>query len=680
MIDRRLLAAAIGLALAPWAALAAGGTEETTAAAEADTAAAAGPMAEIEGLVPDMVNFFTTVTEYEQATGNRIASFQEAPMLAALVKAGELPPLEERMPPDPMVIVPLESVGTYGGSLRHGALSPVTAGAESWTARTQPLLMVHPSLQAIAPNAATGWDWNDDFSQLTVHLRPGLRWSDGDPLTADDFTFWYEDFLGNEQLVASRPASWRLLDSLERVDDHTVRLTFSRAYPSVLNILGTEARRYHEVPFLPAHFLAQFHVDHNPDAADLAKAEGHESWAQLFLSKWPVDVQQRMDPAIPTIDPWTMVEVDELGNKFFSRNPYYWKVDTAGNQLPYIDTQDRLLHENLEAVTSKIIAGELDYALQFTTMDNFPLYKEHEERGNYRTNLWYDGRGNVMLAIRPNFNHRDPVMRELFQELRFREALSVSLDRDEINEVIWRGLATPRAATVDPTVSFYEPWMGSNFIEYDVERANAILDELGLAWDDRQEFRLRPDGDTLSIHIDYYQLEEKMEVGVELIKQFWEEIGIKVGTRAVDGPLFGQRRRAGELDVFIWNFDQTTEIGFHGRPTFAMPPLDNAVDWNAWVESGGEQGEQPPAEVTRWMELAEEFQQYPMGHPRYMEIGTELLTVASNSLWDIGIAGITPKPMTVKANLRNVKGDGGLFIYSYRFWMIYHPEQWYYEQ
>ena len=236
--------------------------------------------------------------------------------------------------------------------------------------------------------------------------------------------------------MASRPGSWRLLEKLERVDDHTVRLTFSRAYPSVLNILGTEARRYHEVPFLPSHFLAQFHVDHNPEAADLAKAEGHESWAQLFLSKWPVDVQQRMDPAIPTIDPWTMVEVDELGNKFFERNPYYWKVDTAGNHLPYIDTQDRLLHENLEAVTSKIIAGELDYALQFTTMDNFPLYKQHEERGNYRTNLWYDGRGNVMLAIRPNLNHRDPVMRELFQELRFREALSISLDRDEINEVI----------------------------------------------------------------------------------------------------------------------------------------------------------------------------------------------------------------------------------------------------
>ena len=395
---------------------------------------------------------------------------------------------------------------------------------------------------------------------------------------------------GNEQLVASRPSSWRPLESLERIDDHTVRLTFSQSYPSVLNILGTEARRYHEVPFLPSHFLTQFHIDHNAAAGDLAKAEGHESWAQLFLSKWPVDVQQRMDPAIPTIDPWTMVKLDELGNKFFERNPYYWKVDPAGNQLPYIDTQDRLLHENLEAVTSKIIAGELDYALQFTTMDNFPLYKEHEERGNYRTNLWFDGRGNVMLAIRPNLNHRDPVMRELFQEIRFREALSIALDRDEINEVIWRGLATPRAATVDPTVSFYEPWMGEKFIEYDVDRANQILNELGLTWDERHEFRLRPDGDTLTIHIDYYQLEEKMEVGVELIKQFWEELGIKLATRAVDGPLIGQRLRAGELDVFIWNFDQTTEIGFHGRPTFHMPPLENALDLEHLVRVGRRAG------------------------------------------------------------------------------------------
>lgn len=679
-MDRRLLTAAAALALMPWAAFAGGGDESPAAtAAETSAPAAAQPMPEAEGLVPGMVNFYATVTEYEQATGNRIAGFREAPLLAARVEAGELPPLAERMPDDPMVIIPLDSIGSYGGSLRHAALSPVTAGAESWTARTQPLLMVHPSLQAIAPNAATGWEWNDEFSQLTVYLRPGLRWSDGDPLTADDFTFWYEDFLGNELLLASLPASWRPLERLERIDDHTVRFVFSKPYPSVLNVLGTEARRYHEVPFLPSHFLARFHADHNPDAAELAKSEGYESWAQLFLSKWPVDVQQRMDPAIPTIDPWTMVEVDELGNKFFERNPYYWKVDPAGNQLPYIDTQDRLLHENLEAVTSKIIAGELDYALQFTTMDNFTLYKENEERGEYRTKLWFDGRGNVMLAIRPNLNHRDPVMRELFQDLRFREALSIALDRDEINEVIWRGLATPRAATVDPTVSFYEPWMGEKFIAYDVDRANAILDDLGLAWDDRREFRLRPDGAALTINIDYFQLEEKMEVGVELIKQFWEEIGIKVPTRAVDGPLVGQRRAAGELDVWVWNFDQTTEIGFHGRPTFHMPPLENAVDWNTWFSSGGEQGAEPPAEVVRWMELAAEFQQYPMGHARYAEIGRELLTVAANNLWDIGIAGITPKPMTVKANLRNVKGEGGLFIYSYRFWMIYHPEQWYYE-
>ena len=161
-----------------------------------------------------------------------------------------------------------------------------------------------------------------------------------------------------------------------------------------------------------------------------------------------------------------------------------------------------------------------------------------------------------------------------------------------------------------------------------MERANAILDELGLAWDDRQEFRVRSDGDTLSIHIDYYQLEEKMEVGVELIKQFWEEIGIEVATRAVDGPLFGQRRVAGELDVFIWNFDQNTEIGFHGRPTFHMPPPGERYGLGMpGFNSGGEQGEEPPAEVIRWMELAEEFQQYPMGNPRYMEIGKELLTV-----------------------------------------------------
>ena len=654
----------------------ASGKPEGKEAPQAAASPSAG-VAAIKGLVPDMVNFFATVADYEKASGKKLGALKEAPQLAEQSKAGKLPPLAQRVSEEPMVMVPLESIGKYGGRIRCAALSPVTGGAEASTARTQPLLMVAPNLQGISPNVAKGWDWNDDFSQLTIHLRKGMKWSDGAPFTADDFLFWYEDILANKDVTTTRPASWRPLQAVDKVDETTVRFRFSQPYPSILNVLATEARLFLEVPFAPKHYLSQFHLKYNPKANELAKQRGVDTWVQLLLRQYPNEVQERMDPAVPTIDPWTMVKVDQFGNKYFDRNPYYWKVDPEGNQLPYLDGQDRLLFANLEAVSCKAIAGELDYVLQFTTAGNYPLYKDNESRGKYKTNMWFDGRGNVLLCMRPNLNHKDPVMRQLFNDLRFRKALSYAVNRDEINEVIWRGLATPRGAMVDPDVSFYEPWMGKNFIEFKPDESRKLLDEIGLKWDADKKYRLRPDGKPLQINIEYFILEDKMDVGVEMIKQNWEAVGIKVATKSIDGPLSSQRFAAGELDIYIWNMDQTTEIGFHARPTYHMPP-GNAVLWTQWINTNGAQGEKPPEDVLKYYSLATEFQKYPIGHPKYKEIGKQLLTIAANDLWNIGVAGITPKPSLVKSSLKNVKRAGS-FIYDYRFWMIYHPEQWYYE-
>jgi len=629
-----------------------------------------------EKIVEGMVNFYSTLAEYEELTGNKIESFNEAPMLSAMVAAGEIPPIEERLPEEPMVMVPLEKIGQYGGKLRGAALSPTTGGAESWTCRAQPLLMVSPDLHGVSPNVAKDWDFSEDYKLLTIYLRKGMKWSDGAPFTADDFVFWYKDILENKELVPVKPSLWKPLEKVEKVDDYTVNFHFDTPYVSIIDALAYENRMSYEMPFAPKHYLKKYLIKYNPQANILAKKEGFNDWIGLFQHHYPEEIQKRWDVNVPTIDCWTMTRVDKYGNKYFERNPYYWKIDPAGNQLPYIDEQERIYCENLEAVTFKAIAGELDYVLQFATMGNYPVYKENEKTGDYHTNLWYDGRGNVLADVKLNFNHKDPVLRNIIQNLKFRQALSLCVDRDRINEVIWRGFATPRAATISENVSFYEDWMGNYYIEYDPERANRLLDEMGLKWDENHEYRLRPDGKTLTLSIQYVKLAEEMDAVVELIKGYWEDVGIKTPTRQIDPTLSVQLGDAGELDLMIWNLDGTTELGFHANPLFSFPPY--AVEWRLWMDTNGEKGQEPPEEYKRYFSLVEELQKYPIGTPEYKKIGKEMVTLHLKQLWHIGTVGMTPKPCLIKNGLKNVK-ERGAYVYTFRFWMIYHPEQWYWE-
>ena len=373
------------LLLAPFALLA-GGKSESTEAPKDEPKAAVSPSKLIT--TPGRVIFYPTLAEYEKATGNKIASFSEAPMLAELVKAGKLPPVDERLPDEPMVVEPRDGIGTYGGRLRCSATSPTTGGAEAWTARTQPILRIVPTDQGdtVQPNVAKKWEISKDFKTITIYLRKGMKWSDGAAYTSDDYRFWHEDIFLNKEISPRPHTQWSPEGTpmqLDVVDDYTVRFNFATPYPSIINVLGYEARMYRRIPFAPKHYLTQFHAKYNKDVAKLAKGEGFENWWQLFSHHYPDEVQQRLDVNVPTVDAWTMTEMDNIGNKYFGRNPYYYKIDTAGNQLPYIDRQDRLFFEGGDLVNLAAIAGGLDYAQQSLITDNYTLYKENAAKGEY---------------------------------------------------------------------------------------------------------------------------------------------------------------------------------------------------------------------------------------------------------------------------------------------------------
>jgi peptide/nickel transport system substrate-binding protein len=506
-----------------------------------------------------------------------------------------------------------------------------------------------------------------------------MKWSDGAPLTADDFVFWAEDIIGSREIVPVPSKIWTpggQLVKVSKVDPLTVRFDFAVPYPSIITFLAYEARMYYTIPFAPRHYLMQFHARYNPDAARVAKAKNYDSWEKYFQYIYPDEVQRRYDVKVPTVDAWTMTEVDSHGNKYFERNPYYFKVDIAGNQLPYIDRQDRLLFANVEAINLTSIAGGLDYSQQDLVVENFAMYKQNEAQGKFKVSMWVDGRGQVLTDLKLNMNHPDPVMRQLMNTLKFRQALSLAINRQEINEAIFSGLATPRQATVRDDVSFYEDWMGKHFAEYDAARANRLLDEAGLKWDAARKVRLRPDGKPLELRLEYVEIEGPRGRICELLKDYFEAIGIQTTIKQLEQNLWAQRGTAGELDINIWNLDATNDTGFHAEP-FTFGPYAN--DWWRWYNTGGKSGTEPPAEVKQFYALCEKFQAVPFGTEEYRRVGKELVTLHLNALWHVGIFGNMPKPTIIKAGLRNTPEKGLRMYAGYRFWMIYNGDQWYWE-
>ncbi|GAG39098.1 unnamed protein product, partial [marine sediment metagenome] len=253
----------------------------------------------------------------------------------ALVDAGELPPVEERLPEEPLVIEPLEEIGQYGGILKCASTQPA-GGAEAWTLRVQPLFMISSDLKTIVPNIAKGWDLSKDYKTLTIYLRKGMRWSDGVAFTADDFLFWYEAILLDEEIMPVKTASWVAggeLVKMSKVDDYTVRFQFATPYPSIISRLGYIGN-WTSNPFAPKHRFEKYHIKYNPKANEVANEEGYDYWWQCFkdhLTEYPISEKNSPDVSL---DPWVQTKIDSFGNGYFDRNPYYWKIDTAGNQLP----------------------------------------------------------------------------------------------------------------------------------------------------------------------------------------------------------------------------------------------------------------------------------------------------------------------------------------------------------
>lgn len=614
-------------------------------------------------------------------------TYNEAPMLAAMVEAGELPPVEERLPAEPVVVEPTNEIGQYGGTLRCAGLAPETTN-DCQILTNGALFRFSDDLSEVTPEVAESFEFNEDYTSLTIKLREGIKWSDGMPFTADDVLFYFNYWQLDQDVLPVTSSIWQPGGEtvvVTKIDDYTVQFDFAVPNPAfgILHRAGAPER-----PWLPAHYMEQYHQDFNPDANASAVDAGFDNWQALFIrnSEWHYGYQ---DPQKPVIDPWMPVSTDTQGT-VYERNPYYYKVDTEGNQLPYIDSMVVEYVSDLEVLNLKAISGEIDIAGLDMLLVNYPVIKQNEETGDYSTILVYSERGaDVSLAL--NQLHPDPVLRNLFSDVRFRQALSAGINRDEINELVFLGQGVPRQATINETASFFKPEWAESYATYDPELANQLLDELGL---ERREdgLRYRPDGEPLSFQLDYLPHEGPKQEVVELVVRYWADLGIQVDAAVRQRSYITTRMNAGAHDMSGWHVDRQLEraayaYGWEGSKL--GPGGNSAVTyaraWRDWLLSDGEQGTEPPQEAKDLAAAFEAWQQTPYGSPEYMEAGEHAYDLVDQNLWMIGIIGQAPQPVIVGNDLHNVFSDA---VYSGDetiwwgaanwFWLPHAPEQWYF--
>ena len=499
-----------------------------------------------------------------------ITEFKEAPMLKERVEAGELPPVEERLPKEPVVVKPEEEIGQYGGSMTFTQFGPEGLGVNGHVLVETPLLKNRDFDNLITiPNFAKDWEYSEDGRTFTLHLREGVKWSDGDDLTTEDLQFWYEDILLNESITTAVPIAFRpggeVMD-LEIVDDYTAKFTF--AIPNYKFHEAMDATWYAGLEFFPpSHYMKQFHIDYNEDAAKLAEEEGFESWIQYFNNRLSWEFFNPKPVGRPVLSAWVPTQVTSTG-RIYERNPYYFKVDTEGNQLPYIDEQRTIYTPDAQARLMNVLSGEIDYISSFLSFSDYPTLKSNEEDGNY--DAWL---GDSLWASRVTFSvQQQPAnakdMWEILGDVRFRQALSLALDRTEIKELVFMGQGQERQLTYHPgTVpeeAYNEEW-AQVYAEYDPERAESLLDEMGLVDQDGDGWRDKPNGDPLLLQLLANSSRGVAMSTAEMAEGFWNDIGINVNFDSVEeGLFFGE----------IWEGRTQISTTFM---TGSLPPWDQYV-------------------------------------------------------------------------------------------------------
>lgn len=586
-------------------------------------------------------------------------AFQDAPMLADK----GLPPVDERLPESPEVITPLEGVGTYGGTIRRFLSGSNDHNSILRFVSPQGLTRWDPEFSEIIPNVAESWEASEDSSEFTFTLRKGMKWSDGAPFTADDVMFFVEDLLHNEEFYPNPPARFVVAGetmTAEKVDDHTVTLKFAAPYGTFLTELATPLAQ--EPVLWAKHYCQQFHPKYNADVQAMVDAtEAVEDWPSLFrLNCGEVEAPNRWANAErPTLDPWIVTgEGYTAGSTqvIMERNPYFWQVDTDGNQLPYVDTLQWGVSQDAEAILLEAIAGNVDMqARRIASLANQPVLFENQEKGGYKLFQRTAADSNDM-AIHFNHTHKDPEMREFLRNKDVRIALSLGIDREEIIDIVYQGVGEPWQIGPLPSHTLYNEQLGRQHTEYDPDRANELLDAAGYADRNGDGIRLLSDGEPIIFNVNYPGVETPQHGDtLEIIKDHWTELGIGLNATSVERSIYYSRGEANEHDFMVWGAPGGLDPTLSPRDVIAVHPQASwfAIPWTRWYLSGGSEGEEPTETMKQRLALYDQFKA-EADQQKALDIFREIHQIAAD---EFEIIGITTRPSVygvVNVALRNV--------------------------
>lgn len=595
--------------------------------------------------------------------------YGEAPSLAEMVAAGDLPPVEERLPEDPMVIKPLGEIGKYGGTWRRGFTGPADGENMMRINNSSRLLAWDYSGSYVVPSLLAGWDIQDEGRKYILYLRKGAKWSDGMPFTADDFLFWYEDVALNPDIFPSPPPEMVIAGEpglMEKIDDYTISYTFKEPYPLFLDILaghnmvaaapegslGTGGGGY-----AAKHYMSQFLPKYSSEEEVTAKAKelGFESWLDMYLfHSYPA-----RNPDLPVMSPWVTERpvIDPIWS--MKRNPYYWAVDTEGNQLPYIDEIVINLAEDREVLLLRALAGEIDFQGRHISISRLPVLIENMETGDYRVDI---GRG-FCHSAGFHFNHSydgDAEIQSWIRNVDFRRALSLGIDRDQINEAYFLGLGVGGSVMCSPDLpsTAGEEYV-TKWATHEPDQANEMLDAIGLTEKDDEGFRLRTDGSGERLRIEIGMVAGGNEPIAEMVKDHWKDIGIWADLKAQERSLFETEARANKHQIGIWGNGGASQLWLY--PRHVLPVNTNEAymgpEIARWFVSGGEDGMAPPyPEMERALELFRKGA--TVGAEERNKIGQEIWMLVVDQVWSMGTVGQSAGVAVTKNNMGNVPRRG----------------------
>lgn len=618
----------------------------------------------------------------------------EPPILAERVAAGDLPPLAERLPVDPQITQPLVESGEYGGELRVGFIGadPFWGGMVYVNGWEMPIAW-KPDFSGVEPNIFSGWEISEDVTEYTFFLREGMKWSDGVPYTADDIMFYIDDVLFNTDLNPGGPSiDWLPRDGaedlvVEKLNDYAVKFTFAQPYGTFLLSLAQWPGRIFGA--YPKHFMTQFHADYNENVDDLVAAEdGVEDWVGLFNKYGDVAAYMRdtqnsdmLDvPAKPTLNPWIVTQ--ELGTGTtvrFERNPYYWKVDDSGRQLPYIDSIVAVQYQDGETRTFAMLNGDLDYIIG-PGGDNRVTYFDAVDEGRPIAIAYPQAGAGNTASIMFNQTVDDPVLAPVFADKNFRIGMSYAINRPELIEILNAGQGEPAQVSPLEDSPLYIEQLAKQYTEYDVDLANEYLDRV-LPEKDEEGYRLGSDGERFSFVI--FVQGDNPDSGYaqlgELLIGYWREVGIEALLNVMGDDPFGVHKADNTIEAHIYTGTGGAGLNAMLDARYYVPGSFWGTFGNGWYywrtdDSSGVQVPMPD-EMLAIREAYEDVLRQPSQDEQIAAM-REVLQMSADHFFVLGISRPAPDYHPYNARLVNIPPTwtNGWIVGIAK---IQRPEQWF---